>query len=180
MEKIRIKCPFCGAVLEAPDNPANYEKTVVCPNCKTKNKFKDFKRINGTLSGEDDVTEINRTTRDTVGSLMELKTSRCYPLKEGINLIGRMTVKTPSVADIPIETQDMGMSRAHLYMEVVKGRDGFYHTYVYNAKNKNTTLINGVVLEDGDKIGLKHNDVITLNETKLRFLGTRIDDGTII
>ena len=182
MDKIRIKCPFCGAILETLDNPANYAKSIVCPNCKTKNKFKDFKKImpKAVTAPEDDVTQVNSVSRDNIGCLVEIKTQRRYSLHEGKNLIGRLTTKTPPLADIPIETRDMGISRKHLYIDVMKGRDGLFHAYVYNANNKNATLINGVVLEDDDKIGLKNNDVITLCETKLRYVGSTVDDKTEI
>ena len=180
MDRIRIKCPFCGAILETLDNPANYEKNIVCPNCKTKNKFKDFKRVitRPVSSQEDDTTHFETKTKDTVGCLVDLLTQRKYLLKEGKNLIGRLTVKTPPLADIPIATQDMGMSRKHLFIDVIKGRDGRFHAYAYNASNKNATLINGVVLEDDDKIGLKHDDILTLCETKIRYVGGSIDDET--
>lgn len=182
MEKIRIKCPFCGALLETLDNPANFEKSIVCPNCKTKNKFKDFKRITPKpiVSPEEDVTQFNGRAKDKIGCLVDIKTQRKYTLQEGNNLIGRRTIKTPSIADIPIETQDMGMSRKHLYIDVMMGRDGFFHAYAYNASNKNETLINGVLLEDDDKIGLKYGDVITLCETNLRYVGGAVEDKTEI
>lgn len=180
MDKIRIKCPFCGAILETLDNPANYEKNIVCPNCKTKNKFKDFKRIisKPISSPEDDVTQFDTKTQDKVGYLLDVKTHRQYYLKEGKNLIGRLTMKTPPLADIPIETLDMGMSRKHLYIDVMKGRDGRFHAYAYNASNKNATLINGVILEDDDKIGIQNDDIITLCETKLRYVSSKVDDKT--
>ena len=180
MDKIRIKCPFCGAILETLDNPANYEKNIVCPNCKTKNKFKDFKRIvpKPLPSPEDDVTQFSTHIKGFVGYLVDVKTKREYHLKEGKNLIGRLTIKTPPLADIPIETQDMGMSRRHLYIDIMKGRDGQYHAYAYNANNKNATLINGCILEEDEKIGLKNDDIITLCETKLKYVGSIIDDKT--
>lgn len=182
METIRIKCPFCGAILETADNPANYEKNIVCPNCKTKNKFKDFKRIaiKKAPSPEDDVTQIEHKTKDAIGYLLDVNSSRRYLLKEGRNLIGRRTYKTPSPADIPVETADMGMSRRHMYIDVMKGRDGYYHAYACNAANKNETYINDKRLEDDDKIGLKHGDIITLCETRIQYVNTMVNGATQI
>lgn len=176
MEIIRIKCPFCGAILETQDNPANYEKTITCPNCKTKNVFKDFKRVVPKIVNDE--TKIGFTREEEPGSLLDLQTLHQYPLKEGRNLIGRKTVKTPPKADIPIETTDNGMSREHLFIDVMRGRDGHFHAYASNAKNQNSTLVNGVELEDGDKLGLKNNDVLQLCDTKLRYLSYAFDDRT--
>ena len=178
MEKIRIKCPFCGAVLETLDNPANYEKTIKCPNCQTKNVFKDFKRV--IPKKQSDETRINLPREETIGYLLDLQTHLQYPLKEGRNLIGRKTVKTPPKADIPIETTDAGMSREHLFIDVMRGRDGHIHVYASNAKNQNPTLVNGVELEDGDKLGLKHGDILRLCDTELRYMGYEFDDITTL
>lgn len=62
MDKIRIKCPNCGAVLEAVDNPANFDKFVTCPNCKVRNKFQDFVKIN-----DDTVIAVHK--KGTIGYL---------------------------------------------------------------------------------------------------------------
>lgn len=183
MEKIRIKCPVCGAVLEAMDDPANAEKYVKCPNCQQRNKFKDFKRIepvSAPVPSEDDDTRIASMRRESMGYLLDKATYRRYPLREGKQLVGRKPHKTPPKADIPIETTDQGMSREHLFIEVMAGRDGRYHVYVSNAKNQNPTEINGTKLEDGDKVGIRHGDVLKLCDTLLVYMGTPINDETEI
>lgn len=177
METIRIKCPNCGAVLGAVDHPANAQKMVVCPNCKVRNRFVDFKRV--TPSKVDDETRMDMFVEGPIGSLVDEKTHKEYPLKEGRNLVGRKPVRDVPKADIPIETDDKGLSRAHLYIDVIKGRDGRWHYYASNASNKNETRINGVKLEDDDRIGITHDDRITSSETTLRFEGTIIDDETL-
>ena len=45
MNTIRIKCPVCGAILNAKDDPSNVKKSVTCPNCKERRKFTEFKVI---------------------------------------------------------------------------------------------------------------------------------------
>lgn len=183
MEKIRIKCPVCGAILEAIDDPANAEKNVKCPNCNQRSKFKDCKRIVPTpvpVSSENDDTQIGLKRDDSAGYLLDRATYRRYPLREGKQLVGRKPHKNPPKADIPIETADQGMSRAHLYIEVMSGRDGRYHVYVSNAKNQNPTEINGVKLADGDKVGIRHGDVIKMCDTQLVYVGTPINDETEI
>lgn len=178
MEKIRIKCPFCSAVLETMDNPDNYDKMIICPNCHKKNKFSDFKRVSFSQpSPKDDKTQCKSATKESIGHLVDVSTLQKYPLRLGKNLIGRMTYQTPPKADVPILTSDMGVSREHLYIEVIEGRDGHFHSYAFNAKNKNATLINGNKLDDGDKIGLKHNDVITLCNTNLKYVCALVEDN---
>jgi pSer/pThr/pTyr-binding forkhead associated (FHA) protein len=178
MERIRIKCPNCGAILEVIDNPANAGKNVTCPNCKVRNKYEDFKRVIPRIEAEDDVTQIETRIKGTIGYLLQIDTGKQYPLKEGRNLVGRRPIKNPPKADIAIETTDNGMSREHLYIDVMKGRDGYYHVYASNAKNKNATTINGATLEDGDEIGLKHGDTLMLCDTQLRYVASPIEDDT--
>ena len=181
MEKVRIKCPVCGVILEADDNPSNYEKNVTCPNCRTKNKFSAFKRVSPVPSPvEDSSTEIRTVTTDIIGALLDPSTGRKYPLAEGRNLVGRMTHNSPSKATVPIATDNRRMSRSHLFIDIIKGADGRYHAYASNASNQNETRINGVVLEDDDRLSLKHQDILSLSGTELVYHGSRIDDETVI
>lgn len=183
MEKIRIKCPVCGAVLEALDDPANVGKNVRCPNCKQRNKFTDFKRIvpmAAPVPSEDDETQIAQKRNDSAGYLLDRATYRRYPLHEGKQIVGRKPHRSAPKADVPIETADQGMSREHLCLEVISGRDGRYHVYASNAKNQNPTEINGVKLADGDKVGIKHGDIIKLCDTQLVYVGTPVNDETEI
>ena len=146
MVAIRIKCPVCGAVLGVRQMPQNMDKVVTCPNCQVANKFRDFKRFEP--KPVDDSTQISADVKGFAGKLVDIATKREYPLQEGVNLVGRMTYKTPPKADIP---------------------DGFYHHYVYNASNANPTFVNDAILEEGDKPGLKSGDTIRSSETVLRF-----------
>lgn len=182
MEKIRIKCPECGAVLEAMDDPANAEKNVKCPNCQQRNKFKDFKRLVAAspIPSADDETHISEKRKESAGYLMDRATSRRYLLREGNQLVGRKPHKSAPKADVPIETTDQGMSREHLFIDVMAGRDGRNHVYVSNAKNLNPTEINGVALPDGDKIAIRHGDIVKLCDTELVYVGTPINDETVL
>lgn len=181
MEKIQIKCPVCGAVLEVEDNPANDSKSVTCPNCKSRNRFTAFKKLRpGVPPIVDSSTEMKAISHERLGALLDPETGRVYPLKEGRNLIGRMTHNSPSRASVPISTDNRRMSRSHLFIDIIKGVDGHYHAYASNASNQNETTINGVVLNDGDRLSLKHQDLLSLSGTELVFQGHRINDETII
>ena len=179
MDKIKIKCPSCGALLLTLDNPANKEKIVTCPNCKTKNKFKDFVKEVPLKTYVDD-TELHPKIDDFPGRFVDKKTGISYYLSEGQLVVGRKPVKSAPKADIPILTDDMGMSRLHLKVKVILARDGHYRVYVSNAQNLNPTYINGELLKEDNVIGLKHGDIIKLSETELVYLGTPDNDITMI
>lgn len=161
--------------LETEPNP---DKLLTCPNCKEKNRFRDYRLVETKAVSDD--TDIITAVKDSIGRLVDTATGRAYQLHEGINLIGRMTYKSPPKADIPIVTEDMGLSRAHLYIQVMRGRDGHFHHYAYNASNVNPTFLNDALLEGGDKVGLKPRDIIRSSETSLRFEGGIIDDDSTL
>ena len=94
---------------------------------------------------------------------------KIYQLSEGVNLIGRMTVKSAPEATIPITTGDMGFSRKHLNIEVVKESSDTIKYYMYNAANKNLTTVNGISLLGTDKVILHDGDIIRSSATELVF-----------
>lgn len=176
MATIKIKCPVCGAVLTVMDDPANQGKSVRCPVCKEKSRFADFKTV---AAVEEMKTEINRPSSDdatllspmmrnlNTGYLSDERTKRIYPLKAGHNLVGRMPRDVDPVADVPIDTDDMGMSRRHFYIDVNVSPEGAVKHYAYRAENKNATYINGAELCPGDKIVLHDGDNIKTSDTTL-------------
>lgn len=173
MEKIRIKCPYCSAVLEVDDNPAFVGKTLKCKNCGSKDKFENFKRIVPKAPAAEVETEVFRSSSPkSPGLLLNISDGHEYPLSEGVQTVGRKPKEGPAKADIAIVTSDKFMSRCHLRLEVMMGRDGFYHVYASNDGNKNPTYINGALLEDGDKVGVSHASTIRMGETTLRYVGT--------
>lgn len=180
MEKIKIKCPFCGKILIVNDDPANAGKKLRCPACKEASAFEDFKRV--VEQKVSDETEVNLGTKTVSASfsLTDKLTGKSYKLRQGRNLVGRMTYKSAPKADVPICTEDMGFSREHLNIEVVRGCDGIFHCYASNASNKNDTFINGELLSGEDKIGLENDDQIKSSSTTLIFhrSDSSFDDGT--
>lgn len=183
MEKIKVKCPFCGKILIVADDPANMGKKLRCPVCKESSVYEDFKRVAGPeVSDATQVIFVSESTPVTF-ILKDKTTGYKYSLNLGRNLIGRMTYKSKPKADVPIKTKDMGFSREHLFIEIVKGCDGVFHCYAVNASNKNDTFINGEKLHDSDKMAIKDGDQIKSSLTTLVFECSGVaafDDGTKI
>lgn len=187
---IRIKCPNCGAILTVTDSPANIGKNVKCPVCKEKNAFTAFKPVlktnadaDSTSLGHDfppqDITQLPQKPKAvTIGYLMDESRHKKYTLAKGVNLIGRKTYQTASPASVPIETDDLGFSRKHLFIEAFKGPDGIVRHYAYNASNKNETQVNGITLGVGDKVILHDSDVIHSANTTLVFKVSEISFPT--
>ena len=176
---IKIKCPTCGAILSVLDDPSNEGKSVRCPACKEKHRFVEFKLVSplidedktciGPSIQDGDHTELPSMSKSTIGFLLNKTDNQKYRLIEGLNLIGRKTFQQESAASVPIATEDRGFSRKHLYIEVVKGADGIFRHYAFNAANKNETRINGLPLEEGDKVILHSGDQIESSNTTLIF-----------
>ena len=137
MERIQIKCPVCGVVLAAKDNPDNANKFVTCPNCHERRRFFEFNKIApiieaipSNLFGDkklDDNTELTIKKDVSPGCLFDILTGISYPLHEGQALVGRKPQSSPPKADIPIVTTDRGMSRSHMIVRVTLAQDGRYH-----------------------------------------------------
>ena len=181
MGMIKIKCPTCGAILSVADDPSNVRKSVKCPVCEEKHRFTEFKSVQnkaeesdrtqlGINTKQSDRTELPMQSRPvTLGYLLDETHNRKYTLCAGLNLIGRKTYQTASVATIAIETDDLGFSRQHIYIEAIKGPDGVVRHYAYNANNKNETTINGHPLGAQDKVILHDSDTIRSSSTILVF-----------
>lgn len=192
-EIIKIKCPHCGAVLAIKNQPGIENMSATCPNCKTRSKFVEFKRVvakpkpvfdagdetdyranndktsfpPGASSEETAFrTDSEETYVSQTGHLRVLGTGQILKLELGENTIGRKA--TTSTAKLQIDTPNRKVSRNHSLIEV-KLVNGKTKHYFSNTENKNQTLINGSVVEDGDKIILNDGDQIQMSEVALKF-----------
>lgn len=182
-EIIRIGCPRCGSVLSVKKFPGIETKTVTCPVCKLKGLFTTYKQIVNNYDDEpteypedlakgnpldSEKTEFKEEKSLILGELKVVATSQSFRLMPGRNVIGRKA--SQSAAQIQIPCSNKRMSREHLLIEVKKevGK-GFVHYISLNKEHVNDTFVNSAKLEYGDKIVLKHGDIIRLPDVEVRF-----------
>ena len=120
-EIIKIKCPYCGAVLSVKNQAGIETKSVTCPICKQKSPFKDFKKVvdkgndeKTQYPGDDEKTSY-RTSSDeggtdigtglnfTLGKLRVIPSGPSFQLKPGKNIIGRRATQSTADFQIPME-----------------------------------------------------------------------------
>ena len=171
---IRVKCPNCGNVLKINEDIASKNIKIKCPVCGVANPASIFEPY--VPPKEEETTQIAELQNDTSGYFIDERTSFKYVVPDGKkSLFGRMTLQSPSKADVPIDVQypeglDKGVSRSHFWIESVLSSDGKYHVYISNAQNVNKTFINGSVLEDDNVIGLKDGGKVSCSNMVLRFV----------
>lgn len=175
--KIRVKCSECGAVLTLNNVQDISNKFVVCPRCKTRNRLSEMAKVEPKIAEQpdeetsfDEQTSLRPIAPAGKASLLDLKTGRKYDVHEGTHLVGRRTYKSPSLADIPLETEDRGISRAHFYVDMKRLSASAAKVYIYNARNQNPTYVNSDKLEAGDKLVLHDGDLISSADTQLKFI----------
>lgn len=179
---IKIKCPYCGAVLSVRNQPGIESKSVTCPICKQKSPFNDFKRIVEKSNEErtqypgEEHTRVADSGNNhvnyqnlTLGKLRVMPSGPSFQLKPGKNIVGRRA--TQSSADFQIPTgENKRMSREHLVIEVKKvpGK-GFIHYASLCKQKTNKTLIGNEQLEYGDCVVLNHGDIIKCPDVNIKF-----------
>lgn len=172
MEK-RIKCPHCGAVLKVVAKAGFENKPLKCPVCSEVSLFKEYKEIiqktdETMLPNQDnDSTSLQagkaqqKTINTMIGSIKVLGAKEeLYKLKEGKNVIGRMS--SSSNADIQIKA-DNHLSREHIIIDVknIPGM-GKVHYLSLHKEKVNATFVNDERLMFGDSIVLQNGDRIKL------------------
>lgn len=183
---IKIKCPYCGAVLSVKNQAGIESKSVTCPICKQKSPFKDFKKVVDKVNDErtqypgDDEKTSYRTSSDpgtdignglnfTLGKLRVMPSGPSFQLKPGNNIIGRRATQSSADFQIPMEGSKR-LSREHLVIEIkkVQGK-GFVHYASLCKQKTNKTFIGSEQLEYGDCLVLNHGDIIKLPDVNVKF-----------
>lgn len=178
-DRIKIKCPYCSAVLVVRKQSGLERMNISCPVCKETSPFRLYKTVvdktekteyPGAERAEYDETEIGEPRNGAIGSLRLLdKSIPPFKLKVGKNIIGRKA--STSEADIQIPVGDSKrMSREHLVIEVKNTPDQGYVHYMSLCKQKqNNTYLNNELVEYGDCIALQSGDRLELPDAVLIF-----------
>ena len=172
VERISIICPNCRTKLSIFGILGWQEKLIECPHCKFKAKANVYQSgiaAQGGQGADDDPTQLPEDFRpgqnSVIGVIKVLSTGRCFQLKEGTNVLGR--VAKTGTADLKIST-DPFMSRRHLQVDVVKTAKGIEHRLV-EIDSKNIIILNGRPIQRGDVLKLKFGDHMVLGRSEVVF-----------
>lgn len=183
MKEIKIKCPTCGKILRLADNPNINNAVFTCPVCKEKHVVGNCQRIVGApiQNIADEETQYFFPSRSISGDETQIAESlkqqsgmgefvddygRTYKLHLGVSTIGRKA--SSSVAAIQITTEDRYMSRNHAVIEVKNAGGKIIHILRHGA-GKNSSYINGTIMQAKDQFVLNNGDRLTFGKTELTF-----------
>ena len=184
---IKIKCPFCGAVLKVKQQAGLEKASITCPVCKKKSAFSDYETVINKDSEETELpggfkskqnneeTEVGGSVNMTIGCLVE-KSGKRWSLHPGVNTVGRKLQSNPQQVEIPITDYHAGtpearkMSRNHAKIEVIRLANGSAKHVLYNWQNQNKTYVGGDPIESGDRIVLNNGMVIKFANIDVRFV----------
>jgi uncharacterized protein YbaR (Trm112 family) len=157
------KCPTCNKSLQYDELKINPGLTFIkCPICKSPVRIK-----------EESETELNTDKGNLkIGMLIVQESEQAklqtFPLKEGINTIGRKA--SSSLSSIQVKTTDRYLSRHHFKIEVLTKSNGAVVHVMSNWQNANSTRINQEIVDSDDKLVLKHGDLIETGCTRIKFI----------
>lgn len=153
------KCPQCGRIVVVAGNAAP-DLMIKCPQCGSVDMLRNYHPVVDVQKEEEG--------KSTLPRLVDLVSSRPYPLPVGSYLAGR----SGGGADVALQINtgsDRLLSRKHFYVEVI-ALNGSYKTCLScheDAKNK--TTVGDDVLSGDDVIVLHDGDVIDVCGYKLRY-----------
>lgn len=165
MEPKIVVCPVCHKKLEVTNTKNEPVMLITCPNPECQAKM----RV--TFDTGETILASSKTSKNETGCLKCGRGS--YPLRIGTNKVGR---KSPtSEADIQIETDDHSMSRLHMEVEVVQLKSGRIKVIASDARKASLSeakpiFHEDVPLENADKVVLVNGDVLTLGDTKVKYV----------
>ncbi len=171
MNSLKIKCPTCSAVIDIDEYRPEFEsKSLTCPECHVKALFREWERIN--VLDQTPPPPVPKPQTPPIGKLIIPSLNIDIQLREGTNVIGRGFGHTESKADfkIPINANPQRTSREHIIIEVSNSQNsGYTHTLSLYKQAINETRINNSMIRYGDRIPLKHGDVINLPDIDVIF-----------
>lgn len=178
MEIKRVQCPQCRTIFDVENKKGETQRLFACTKCK---KWLRVRFSNPEENREEPVDAISVTpnkegytlypeTKGIVKGILSVN-GKNYELQNGINTVGR---KSPdSTATIQLEVSDIYMSRNHVIINCVNYGKPTFKAMISNDKNKNDTLINGIIIKKGEEYDLTNgcqikmgNTLVVYNEVK--------------
>lgn len=117
-----------------------------------------------------DETQLQGAPAGTTGGCFLVCNGQRYPLKAGVNTIGRQA--HTSQATVQLATQDRTMSRVHALIRVIPLPGGSVRATICNSLNKNDTLVDGQLLAPGDELMLRNGAQISFSRTTVTFFNS--------
>lgn len=183
-ELINIKCPYCSVILKVKNQSGLQNMSITCPVCKRKSLVRDFKVVENKQDDEqtlvsqksqnkksvtdEDATMVSELRIEPIGSLV-LPNGKPSQLHIGVNTIGRESRSTQAEIKLPDKEKTKRISRNHAKIEVKRMANGSCKHVLYNWENRNSTYVNGDVVEKDDRVVLHDNDRIRFADIDVIF-----------
>jgi NAD-dependent SIR2 family protein deacetylase len=165
----RVRCPKC-------DNYITFDETqytdgqslvFVCDQCKKQFSIRIGKSKLRATQRDEQVDE--QAGKQDFGSIVVVENvfgyKQVHPLMEGDNLIGRRSKGTD--VQIPIETSDPSMDRAHCVINVKRNKQGAIVYTLRDNQSLTGTFLMNELLGDKDRVRIEEGAIITLGATTL-------------
>ena len=162
-----ITCPSCSARLRINEKALTAQNPFIkCVRCNSAVKVDLPSEPAPVLASEEKTFIFEPTEVGWVVVHDESTETQTVPLKTGKQTVGRASVSKP--CEVMIQTQDRYMSRHHLIIEVVKGKDGAYKYWVSDHPDStNPTFINTFPLKRGTILELVDGAIMQMGKTKV-------------
>ena len=157
-EEADITCPHCKLLTHVESVEKACKKTVGCQHCMGPI---EVRVIEPTRELELEANPYRGKIQITLNRFRK----KDYPLRPGVNIIGRADKEAPS----DIQLNDETVSRRSVEIEVKVGERGGFFFHFRVRKATNPVLVNSRRINPGEEILLEYGAIITMGRTKLRF-----------
>jgi predicted Zn finger-like uncharacterized protein len=170
-----VTCPSCNARLRLNEKALSPQNPYInCVRCNTRIMIELPKEPAPLIEDHTFIFEPAEVGWVIVHD--EFTEAQTLPLKPGKQTVGRSSPNKP--CDVMITSQDRYMSRTHLIVEVVRGKDGVYKYWVSeHPECTNPTFIDTYPLKRGTTVELVDGVIMQLGKTKV-ILKTSAVSGT--
>lgn len=166
----RVRCPKCDAFIQFDETKYEQGQSLVfvCTECKKQFGIRlGVSKLNAGNQRQEQIDE-EEGIQD-FGNILVIENVFGYkqvlPLKYGDNVIGRKN--TGITIDLPIETNDPSMDRAHCIINVSKNKKG---NLVYTLRDNDSitgTFFMNELLGTKDRIRISEGNIFTIGATTL-------------